>query len=95
MNIEGYKWVVHELAHGFYEDIAIFLTITLIAALIGFFRNVRNCLDRQNTRTLRLAKGMELLAREIYKQTNRHHEDAYSTLESDVDTILKNDNINF
>ncbi|MDH3853188.1 MAG: hypothetical protein OES23_01915 [Nitrosopumilus sp.] len=26
---------------------------------------------------------------EIDKQTNRHHEDADSTLESDVDTILK------
>ena len=83
--------VVHELAHGFYEDIAIFLTITLIAALIGFFRNVRNCLDKQTARTLRLAKAMELLAREIDKQTNRHHQDADSTLESDVDTILKDD----
>jgi len=34
---------------------------------------------------------MDLLAREIDKQTNRHHEDADSTLESDVDTILKDD----
>jgi hypothetical protein len=32
---------------------------------------------------------MELLAREIDRQTNRHHKDALSTLETDVDTILK------
>jgi len=83
--------VVHELAHGFNEYIAIFLTITLIAALIGFFRNVRICLDKQSARTLRLAKAMELLAREIDKQTNRHHKDSLSTLETDVDTILKDD----
>ena len=83
--------VVHELAHGFYEDIAIFLTITLIAGMIAFFKNVRTCLDKQSARTLRLAKAMELLAREIDKQTNRHHQDADSTLESDVDTILKDD----
>ena len=83
--------VVHELAHGFYEDIAIFLTITLIGALIAFFRNIRSCLDKQSAKTLRLAKAMDLLAREIDKQTNRHHQGADSTLESDVDTILKDD----
>jgi len=55
--------VIHELAHGFYEDIEIFLTITLIGALIAFFKNVRNCLDKQSARTLRLVKAMELLAR--------------------------------
>jgi len=81
--------VVHELAHGFYEDIAIFLTIALLGGLIAFFKNVRNCLDKQSARTLRLAKAMELLAREIDKQTNRDHKDALSTLETDVDTILK------
>ena len=81
--------VVHELAHGFYEDVAIFLTIALLGGLIAFFKNVRNCLDKQSARTLRLAKAMELLAREIDKQTNRHHKDALSTLETDVDTILK------
>ena len=83
--------VVHELAHGFYEDIAIFLIITLIAGLIAFFRNVRRCLDKQSRRTLRLMKAMELLAREIDKQTNIAHKDAKSTLESNVDTILKDD----
>ena len=83
--------VVHELAHGFYEDIAIFLTITLIGALVAFFRNVRSCLNKQSGRTLRLAKAMELLAREIDKQTNIAHKDAKSTLESNVDTILKDD----
>ena len=36
-------------------------------------------------------KAMQLLAREIDKQTNRQHEDADSTLESDVDTILRDD----
>ena len=59
--------VIHEIAHGFYEDIAIFLTISLIAGLIAFFKNVRNCLDKQSARTLRLAKAIELLAREIDK----------------------------
>jgi len=83
--------VVHELAHGFYEDIAIFLSITLIAGLIAFFKNVRSCLDRQSVRTLRLMKAMELLAREIDKQTNLAHKDAKSTLESNVDTILRDD----
>ena len=80
--------VVHELAHGFYEDIAIFLTISLIAALIGFFRNVRSCLDKQSTRTLRLAKAMMLLASEIGKQTNRNHKDALSTLKQDIEEQL-------
>ena len=74
-----------------YEDIAIFLIISLIGALAAFFRNVRNCLDKQSTRTLRLSKAMELLVREIDKQTNRHHKDTLSTLETDVDTILKDD----
>jgi hypothetical protein len=83
--------VVHELAHGFYEDIAIFLTLTLIAGLIGFFRNVRTCLNKQSARTLRLSKAMELLAREIDKQTNLAHKDVKSDLESNVDTILKDD----
>ena len=36
-------------------------------------------------------KAMELLAREIDKQTNFAHKDAKSTLESNVDTILKDD----
>ena len=83
--------VVHELAHGIYEDIAIFLIITLIAGMIAFFKNIRNCLDKQSIRTLRLMKAMELLAREIDKQTNLAHKDAKSTLESNVDTILKDD----
>jgi hypothetical protein len=83
--------VVHELAHGFYEDIAIFLTLTLIAGLIAFFKNVRSCLDKQSLRTLRIMKAMELLAREIDKQTNHVHKDAKSNLESNVDTILKDD----
>ena len=37
------------------------------------------------------AEAMDLLAREIDKQTNRHHKDALSTLETDVDGILKDD----
>ena len=81
---------VHKLAPGFYEYIAIFLTITLMVGL-AFFKNVRNCLEKQNARILRLAKAIDLLAREIDKQTNRHHEDAQSTLESDVDMILEDD----
>jgi len=36
-----------------------------------------------------LAKAMDLLAREIDKRANRHHKDALSTFETDVDTILK------
>jgi hypothetical protein len=80
--------VVHELAHGFYADIAIFLIITLIAGLVAFFRNIRRCLDKQSSRSLRLSKAMELLAREIDKQTNRHHEDALSTLKQDIEDQL-------
>jgi len=83
--------VVHELAHGFYEDIAIFFPIWLIAALIRFFKNVRNCLDKQSARTLRIMKAMDLLAREIDKQTNQLHKDAISTLEHDADSLLKDD----
>jgi len=83
--------VVHELAHGVYEDIAIFLTISLIAGLIAFFKNVRTCLDKQSTRTLRIMKALQLLAKDIDKQTNRDHKDAQSTLADEVDTILKDD----
>jgi len=78
-------------AHGFYEDIVIFLTISLITGLIAFFMNVRRCRDRQISKALRLSKAMQLLAMEIDKQTNRDHKDALSTLESDVYTILRND----
>ena len=83
--------VVHKLAHGVYEDIGIFLAISLIAGLIGFFTNIRRCLDKQNARNLRMIKAMMLLASNIDKQTNRNHKDALSTLEHDIEKQLKDD----
>ena len=83
--------VVHELAHGFYEDIAIFLTLALLGGLIAFFRNVRSCLDKQSARTLRLMKAMQVLASEIDKQSIRNHPKEVSTFADDVDRILKDE----
>ena len=78
-----------DVVFAMYEEIVIFVALAGVAGLIGFFTNIRKCLDRQNRRTLGMMKAMQLLAREIDKQTNRDHKDAYSTLETNIDTILK------
>ena len=83
--------VMHELFHAAYEEIAILIAVATIGGLFGFFANLRKCLDRQSARTLRLMKAMLLLSSEIDKQTNRNHKDANSTLEKEVDKILRDE----
>jgi len=82
---------VDDLINSAYQEIVIFAIIAIIAGLIGFFRNIRKCLDKQSDRILGLMKAMQLLAREIDKQENRHHQNADSTLKYNIDTILKDD----
>ena len=80
---------VPDLAYLLYRETAVFAILAVVGGLFGFFVNIRKCLDKQSARTLKIMKAMQLLAREIDKQTNRDHKDAYSTLETNIDTILK------
>ena len=83
--------LLYEIIQSVYLEIVLFVVIGIITGLVAFFRNLRRCLDTQNTRTLRMMKAMQVLASEIDKQSKRNHPKDVSTFASDVDRILKDE----
>ena len=83
--------MLYEIIQSVYVEIILFVAFAVITGLVAFFRNLRKCLDTQNTRTLRMMKAMQVLASEIDKQSKRNHPQDVSTFASDVDRILKDE----
>jgi hypothetical protein len=83
--------LLHELDEMIYEEIAIFPVFFTIGGGIRYLRNFRKCIDITNARSLRFAKAILLLAKDIRKQTNHDHENAQSNMADEVDTILKDE----
>jgi len=50
--------VLYDIIQSVYLEIALFVILAIITGLAAFFKNLRKCLNIQNTRTLRMMKAI-------------------------------------